>query len=118
MRGRHDRGRLPPGAEDRQSDLPHPQRAGCARVLDLRGRTEAGSTVHNLLDEHGIDSVDIVGIATDYCVRASALDALAQGQHVRVLTDLVAGVAQASSEAALAELVHAGAELAVSAQDA
>lgn len=77
----------------------------------FEGRTEAGSTVHNLLDEHGIDTVDIVGIATDYCVRASALDALEHGQRVRVLTDLVAGVAAESSEAALAELAHAGAEL-------
>jgi len=77
----------------------------------FEGRTEAGSTVHNLLDEHGIDSIDVVGIATDYCVRASALDALAHGQRVRVLTDLVAGVAPQTSEAALAELAHAGAEV-------
>ncbi|OJX74443.1 MULTISPECIES: isochorismatase family protein [unclassified Leifsonia] len=77
----------------------------------FEGRTEAGSTVHNLLDEHGIDTVDVAGIATDYCVRASALDALAQGQHVRVLTGLVAGVAAESSDAALAEMAHAGAEL-------
>ena len=77
----------------------------------FEGRTEAGSTVHNLLDEHGIDTVDVVGIATDYCVRASALDALTHGQHVRVLTPLVAGVAPESSAAALAELAHAGAEL-------
>src|SRR6478752_2525594 len=52
----------------------------------FEGRTDAGSTVHNLLDEHGIDTIDVAGIATDYCVRASALDALAHGQHVRVLT--------------------------------
>ena len=77
----------------------------------FEGRTDAGSTVHNLLDEHGIDIVDIAGIATDYCVRASALDALAHGQRVRVLTGLVAGVAAESSEAALAELARAGAEL-------
>ncbi|MFJ3489367.1 isochorismatase family protein [Leifsonia aquatica] len=77
----------------------------------FEGRTDAGSTVHNLLDEHGIDTIDVAGIATDYCVRASALDALAHGQHVRVLTGLVAGVAADSSEAALAELAHAGAEL-------
>lgn len=77
----------------------------------FEGRTEAGSTVHNLLDEHGIESVDIVGIATDYCVRASALDALARGQRVRVLTPLVAGVAAGSSAAALAELAHSGAEI-------
>ncbi|MFJ8895713.1 isochorismatase family protein [Leifsonia sp. NPDC102414] len=80
----------------------------------FEGRTEAGSSVHNLLDEHGIDQIDVVGIATDYCVRASALDALGHGQRVRVITDLVAGVAPESSEAALAELAHAGAELVVS----
>jgi nicotinamidase/pyrazinamidase len=78
----------------------------------FEGRTEAGSTVHNILDEHGIDAVDVVGIATDHCVRASALDALDHGQRVRVLTDLVAGVAPTTSEAALAELAHAGADLA------
>jgi len=75
------------------------------------GMTDAGETVAQLLDERGILDVDIAGIATDYCVRASALDALAHGRHVRVLTDLVAGVAESSSEAALAELGHAGAEL-------
>ncbi|MEN0084917.1 MAG: isochorismatase family protein [Leifsonia sp.] len=77
----------------------------------FEGRTEEGETVHELLDERGIHEVDVVGIATDYCVRASALDALDHGQHVRVLTGLVAGVAPTSSEDALAELAHAGAEL-------
>ncbi|MBD3942858.1 isochorismatase family protein [Microbacterium sp. NEAU-LLC] len=76
------------------------------------GTTDDGETVSQLLDAHGVVDVDVVGIATDYCVRASALDAIEHGRHVRVLTDLVAGVATASSEAALAELAHAGAELA------
>ena len=57
-----------------------------------------------------------MGLATDHCVRASALDAIAHGLRVRILTDLVAGVAPEPSEAALAELVHAGAELAESAE--
>ena len=77
----------------------------------FEGRTEAGSTVHNLLDEHGITDIDITGIATDYCVRASAKDALEHGQRVRIFTDLVAGVAPESSAAALAELTHLGAKL-------
>ena len=58
--------------------------------------------------------VDVVGIATDYCVRASALDAIAAGRRVRVLTDLVAGVAPDSSDRALAEIAHAGGALAAS----
>ncbi|MCC2030998.1 isochorismatase family protein [Microbacterium allomyrinae] len=77
----------------------------------FEGTTDDGVTVAHLLDEHGVVEVDITGIATDYCVRASALDAIEHGRHVRVLTDLVAGVAVDSSEAALAELAHAGAEL-------
>ena len=78
----------------------------------FEGRTESGATVNEILDQHGIHTIDIVGIATDYCVRASALDALAHGQHVRVLTSLVAVVAPETSEAAPVELAHAGAELA------
>jgi nicotinamidase/pyrazinamidase len=77
----------------------------------FEGTTDDGVTVAHLLDEHGVVEVDITGIATDYCVRASALDAIEHGRHVRVLTDLVAGVAVDSSEAALAELAHAGAGL-------
>ncbi len=80
----------------------------------FEGVTESGETVGELLREHGMTDVDVVGIATDYCVRASALGALEHGQHVRVLTDLVAGVAAESSEAALAELAHAGALLVTS----
>ncbi|MCR2826031.1 isochorismatase family protein [Microbacterium sp. zg.Y909] len=80
----------------------------------FEGTTDDGDTVADLLTERGILDADVVGIATDYCVRASALDAIDHGLRVRVLTDLVAGVAPATSDAALAELAHAGAELAES----
>ena len=80
----------------------------------FEGTTDAGQTVAELLDEHGVIDVDIAGLATDYCVRASGLDAVEHGRHVRVFTDLIAGVAAESSDAALAELAHAGAELATS----
>jgi nicotinamidase/pyrazinamidase len=58
-----------------------------------------------------VDAVDIVGIATDHCVRATALDAVAEGFATRVLLDLTAGVAEASTEAALEQLRTAGVEL-------
>jgi nicotinamidase/pyrazinamidase len=74
----------------------------------FEGTTDDGRTVAEVLRERGITDVDVVGIATDYCVRASALDAVADGERVRVLTDLVAGVAPASSAAALEELRGAG----------
>jgi nicotinamidase/pyrazinamidase len=73
------------------------------------GGEHDGDTVSNLLDHHGVTEIDLVGLATDHCVRASALDAIDHGRHVRVLTDLIAGVAAETSEAALAELGHAGA---------
>jgi nicotinamidase/pyrazinamidase len=81
----------------------------------FEGTTDEGRTVGELLDEHGVVDVDVTGIATDYCVRASALDAIGHGRHVRILTDLIAGVAADSSERALAELGHAGAEIVTSA---
>ncbi len=77
----------------------------------FEGVTDDGQTVSALLDERGVTDIDVVGIATDYCVLASALDAVAAGRRVRVLTDLVAGVAPESSAAALAQLAEAGVTL-------
>ena len=77
----------------------------------FEGTTDEGGTLHATLDRLGITEVDVAGIATDYCVLASALDALASGRRVRILTDLVAGVAPESSAAALERLAEAGADL-------
>ncbi|WP_350351534.1 isochorismatase family protein [Microbacterium sp. A8/3-1] len=81
----------------------------------FEGVADDGSTVGAVLTGAGVVTADVVGIATDHCVRATALDAIAHGVRVRVFTDLVAGVGAESSEAALAELAHAGAELVESA---
>ncbi len=78
----------------------------------FEGATDAGETVAELVAD--VDEIDIVGIATDYCVRASTLDALATGAKVRVFTDLIEGVAPESSAAALQELADAGAQLVAS----
>ncbi|ROS52971.1 isochorismatase family protein [Frigoribacterium sp. PhB24] len=67
-----------------------------------------GRPFGEVLAAGGVDEVDVVGLATDHCVRASALDAVAAGLTVTVLTDLVAGVAAAPSAAALAELRAVG----------
>jgi nicotinamidase/pyrazinamidase len=80
----------------------------------FEGTAEDGTGVSSILTEKGVTEVDVVGIATDHCVRASALDAIAHGAHVRILTDLIAGVAADSSAAALAELGHAGAVVSTS----
>ncbi|MGW4893414.1 isochorismatase family protein [Kitasatospora sp. NPDC004240] len=63
------------------------------------------------LRERQVGEVDVVGIATDHCVRATALDAARAGFTTRVLLDLTAGVAPATTEAALEELRAAGVEL-------
>jgi nicotinamidase/pyrazinamidase len=60
---------------------------------------------------HGVEAVDVVGIATDHCVRATALDAVAAGFDTRVLLHLTAGVAEGTTEAALEQLRTAGVEL-------
>ncbi|WP_117210639.1 nicotinamidase [Allorhizocola rhizosphaerae] len=57
---------------------------------------------------HDVDSVDIVGIATDHCVRATAIDAAREGFHTKVLLDLTAGVAPGTTERAVAEMRAAG----------
>lgn len=80
------------------------------------GTTDDGESVHALLERQAITDLDIVGLATDHCVRASAIDAVEHGRRVRVLTDLVAGVAAETSEAALAELAHLGVVLTTSSE--
>lgn len=77
----------------------------------FEGTTGDGETVADALDRLGVTDVDVAGIATDYCVRASALDAVAAGRTVRVLADLAAGVAADTSAAALVELEAAGADI-------
>lgn len=77
----------------------------------FEGVSDEGLELPALLDRLGVDDVDVVGIATDYCVRASALDALASGRRVRVIDDLVAGVAPESSAAALREVAQAGGDV-------
>lgn len=77
----------------------------------FEGTTDDGSTATAALTDRGVTEVDVVGIATDHCVRATALDAIEHGLHVRVLTDLVAGVAAGPSAAALAEIAHHGGAL-------
>jgi nicotinamidase/pyrazinamidase len=60
------------------------------------------------LANRDIEEVDVVGIATDHCVRATALDAASAGFGTRVLMDLTVGVAPQSTEAAIGRLREAG----------
>ena len=70
-----------------------------------------GRPLLDWLHAHHIDSVEIVGIATDHCVRATALDAVAGGLTTAVRLDLTAGVARTTVDLALEQMREAGAEL-------
>lgn len=74
----------------------------------FEGTTDDGRSLAELLHDEQISSLDIVGIATDHCVRASALDARAEGLRVTVLAQMTAGVAPESTAAALREMSAAG----------
>ncbi|HEX5596460.1 MAG TPA: isochorismatase family protein [Micromonosporaceae bacterium] len=60
------------------------------------------------LRQHGVEAVDVVGIATDHCVRATALEAARSGFATTVLLDMTAGVAEVTTERALGQLYEAG----------
>ncbi|MEU6929129.1 isochorismatase family protein [Streptomyces sp. NPDC046374] len=82
-----------------------------AAYSGFEGRDENGETLAEWLRERQVTEVDVVGIATDHCVRATALDAAREGFRTQVLLDLTAGVARETTERALAELRAAGVEL-------
>jgi nicotinamidase/pyrazinamidase len=78
-----------------------------AAYSGFEGTDPAGRTLADWLREHGVDAVELAGIATDHCVRATALDAVREGFATTVLLDLTAGVAQPTVDKALAELAQA-----------
>ena len=82
----------------------------------FEGTDEAGTPLAGWLRSHGVDELDIAGIATDYCVRATTLDARRAGLPTRVLVDLTAGVAEATTQQALAAMRESGAELVTTAR--
>ncbi|QKV94724.1 nicotinamidase [Streptomyces sp. NA02950] len=82
-----------------------------AAYSGFEGSDEHGTPLARWLRERGVTEVDIVGIATDHCVRATALDARREGFATRVLLDLTAGVAERTTRSALEEMRAAGVEL-------
>jgi nicotinamidase/pyrazinamidase len=74
----------------------------------FEGTTDQGESSSQLLERLGVTHVDVVGIATDHCVRASALDANLLGISTRVITSLTAGVDAKTSETAIDEMVDSG----------
>nr|WSX51671.1 isochorismatase family protein [Streptomyces sp. NBC_00974] len=82
-----------------------------AAYSGFEGADENGLGLVEWLRDRQVSEVDVVGIATDHCVRATALDAARAGLRTHVLLDLTAGVAAHTTTRALAELRAAGVEL-------
>lgn len=77
----------------------------------FEGVTESGQGILELLRENAITELDVAGIATDYCVKASAIDAASAGFQVNVIQNLCVGVATGSSESALKTMASKGCKI-------
>jgi nicotinamidase/pyrazinamidase len=73
--------------------------------------THKGVGLHDWLCAHAVDGVEIVGLATDHCVLATALDAIRLGYDTSVRLDLVAGVHPDRTAAALTQMREIGVHL-------
>jgi len=74
-----------------------------AAYSGFEGHTESGERLADWLRSNQVTEVEVVGIATDHCVRATALDAKAEGFATTVLLELTAGVSAGTTEATLGE---------------
>ena len=79
-----------------------------AAYSGFEGRTTDGTDLAGWLRGHDVTHVDVCGIATDYCVRATALDAVRSGFETTLLTSMCAGVAPASTATSIDEMREAG----------
>ena len=106
-----------PGAElhdalaGRAFDAVFDKGAYAAAYSGFEGRAADGSGLADFLRARGVDAVEVCGIATDHCVRATALDAAAAGFRTTVLLDLTAAVSPDRLDATLAQLAAAGVEV-------
>lgn len=71
----------------------------------------APTGLESILKEQGLSTLIMYGLATDYCVKATALDAVKTGFRVVLVKDLCMGVAPETTESALEEMKNAGIEI-------
>jgi nicotinamidase/pyrazinamidase len=83
-----------------------------AAYSGFEGTDADGTSLAQWLRARGVEQVDVAGVATDYCVRATAADAVEAGFTTRVLLDLTAGVAAESTAKAIDDLRAGGVEVA------
>lgn len=68
--------------------------------------------LHEILKQNDVDNVYVCGIATDYCVRATVMDAVKYGYKTTLVENLCAGVAADTTDKAIAEMYGAGVQFA------
>jgi nicotinamidase/pyrazinamidase len=85
--------------------------AHAAAYSGFEGADDTGTSLGDWLRERDVTELDVVGIATDHCVRATAADGARGAFATRILLGLTAGVAPDSTARALTELRDAGVEL-------
>lgn len=77
----------------------------------FEGVTDSGESLADILRDHHIETVDVVGIATSFCVKHTAMDAARAGFQTRVLAGLTADVDPDATPATLRDLAAAGVEV-------
>jgi len=82
--------------------------AYAAAYSGFEGTSAAGATLQDWLIERDVTDVDVVGIATDYCVRATAMDAASGGFATTVLLSLTAGASKPTTDTAIDVMRAAG----------
>lgn len=102
---------LAPAVASGSIDAVFDKGAYAAAYSGFEGADENGRSLAEWLRERQVTEVDIVGIAADHCVRATAQDAAREGFRTKVLLDLTAGVAHRTMERAMTQLREAGVDL-------
>ena len=82
-------------------------------VRDPATDTQSDTAMESILREHNIENVDVVGIATDYCVKETALDARTRGFNTTVYLNCMKGVdlSAGDSLSAIDAMIAAGVEV-------
>jgi nicotinamidase/pyrazinamidase len=100
-----------PDLDTRRIEAVFRKGAHSAAYSGFEGVDDDGTALLDWLRQRAVGEVDVVGIATDHCVRRTAEDAARAGLTTRVLVDLTAAVAADSAAEALAEMRTLGIEL-------
>ena len=100
-----------PDLDDRAFEAVFRKGEHAAAYSGFEGRSADGTPLADWLRARGVTDVDVAGIATDYCVRATAADAVRLGFGVRLLADLTAGVNADTTAEAIREMTGNGVEM-------